>query len=233
MWLETLLALLVLVGLEIALGIDNLVFISLLLQGLPPDVARKYRNWGIGLAILARLVLIFFIVQLLTLDQLVLLSVGKWAFTIKDLILFAGGTFLLLKSTWEIHRHIEGASAETSDSTSASVKPGLWLVLQIVWVDLVFAVDSVLTAVALTRQVWLMAVAIVIAAFSMGAFALPLSRFIHRHPSILMLALTFVWTIGLLLVLEAFGVHVPRGYVYAALAFSMVVELLNIKARHR
>ena len=228
---ESILALLTLTGLEIALGIDNIIFISLLLTGLSEEKARKYRILGISLAVLARLILLFFIVELIKLDQWTLFSLFGHDFSVKDLVLLAGGGLLLYKATWEIHHHTTRQREEANKERV--VKAGFWLILQIVWVDLVFSVDSILTAVALTQEIYIMAIAIVIAMLMIALFSVPLGKFIDKNPSLLMLALAFIWTVGLLLVLEAFGTHVPRQYVYVALAFSTAVEFLNIRAGNR
>ncbi|NPA33526.1 MAG: TerC family protein [Chlorobi bacterium] len=227
---DSILALLTLTGLEIALGVDNIIFISLLLVGLSEEKARRYRLIGISLAVIARLILLFFIVELISLDQYALFSLFGHAFSVKDLVLLAGGGFLLYKATWEIHHHTTRQKEEKKERV---IKTGFWLILQIVWVDVVFSVDSILTAVALTQEIYIMAIAIVIAMLIIAIFSGPLGRFIERNPSLLMLALAFIWTVGLLLVLEAFGTHVPREYVYVALAFSTAVEFLNIRAGHR
>lgn len=227
---DSILALLTLTGLEIALGVDNIIFISLLLTGLSEEEARRYRIVGISLAVIARLILLFFIVELITLDQYNLFSLLGHDFSVKDLVLLAGGGFLLYKATWEIHHHTTGKEEGKKEK---GIKTGFWLILQIVWVDLVFSVDSILTAVALTKEIYIMTIAIVIAMIVIAIFSVPLSKFIDRNPSLLMLALAFIWSVGLLLVLEAFGTHVPRQYVYVALAFSTAVEFLNIRAGHR
>ncbi len=227
---DSILALLTLTGLEIALGVDNIIFISLLLTGLSEEKARRYRILGISLAVIARLILLFFIVELISLDQYNLFSLLGHDFSVKDLVLLAGGGFLLYKATWEIHHH---TTRQKEEKKGKVIKTGFWLIIQIIWVDLVFSVDSILTAVALTQEIYIMAIAIVIAMIVIAIFSVPLGRFIDRNPSLLMLALAFIWTVGLLLVLEAFGTHVPRQYVYVALAFSSAVEFLNIRAGHR
>ena len=237
-------ALATLVVMEVVLGIDNLVFVAILSNRLPPDRQTSARRIGIALALVLRLALLSAIAWLVGLTA-PLIDLGihgrlidghrtfDTAFSPRDLILIAGGLFLIWKATSEIHHTLDGA--ETQDG--AAPKPaGLGFgaaIVQIVLLDIVFSIDSILTAVGMTTQLPIMIAAVVIAVGLMLIAADPLAHFIQRNPTIVMLALGFLLMIGAVLIADGFGVHVPKGYIYAAMAFSGAVEALNMAARRR
>lgn len=237
-------ALATLIVMEIVLGIDNLVFISLLSNKLPENQREKVRRVGIGLALVLRLGLLSIIAWIAGLVRPVfdlgltgmLDSHGapsfETAFSVRDLILITGGVFLLWKATTEIHHTIDRdeASAETSGKAGAALSFGMAIV-QILLLDMVFSIDSILTAIGMTDDLPVMIVAVVVAVGVMLLAATPLANFIAANPSVVMLALGFLLMIGAVLIADGFGVHVPKGYIYAAMAFSGVVEALNIAAR--
>jgi predicted tellurium resistance membrane protein TerC len=216
--------------LEIVLGIDNLVFIALLAGRLPRGQRVRARRIGLLLALGTRLALLWSIVWLVHLTNPVL-SLAGHAFSWRDLILVGGGAFLLFKATREIHLRVDGESesGEGSPSTAGFAST----VTQIVALDVVFSLDSVITAVGIAREVWVMVAAIVVAMAIMLAASGPLALFIDRYASVKMLALSFLLLIGMVLVADGLGFHVPRGYVYAAMGFSVLVEGLNLLARRR
>ncbi len=221
--------LLLLVFLEVVLGIDNLLFISIITRSLPPHQERKMQILGLALAAVVRLILLAGVAFLVHL-QAPLLSFGGWELSWKDAILVAGGLFLLAKSTHEIHRKVTGDMEEMA----APARAAAWRVLlQIVAVDAVFSLDSILTAVGLTSYMTIIAIAIIIAVIVMVAFAGVVSRLLRKYPTFQMLALAFLILIGVLLIVEGFHHHVPRGYVYFALFFSLLVEILNVRAQKR
>ncbi len=238
-------ALLALVTMEIVLGIDNLIFISIVTNKLPKAQQPTARRIGIGLALGLRLVLLMVIVWLVGLTATVI-DFGltgqinahgqpsfETAFSWRDLILIAGGLFLLWKATTEIHHTIDPEPANTVFKTEKVRLGFASAIVQIILLDVVFSVDSILTAVGMTDAVPIMVVAVIIAVATMYAAAGPVSRFIHNNPSVVMLALSFLMMIGMVLIADGFGIHVPKGYVYAAMAFSMLVEFLNMLARRR
>ncbi len=240
-------ALLTLVVLEIVLGIDNLIFVSILSNKLPEAKRSSVRRIGIALALVMRLVLLSMIAWIVGLtapvfDLGITGPVGAHgeptfdtAFSWRDLILIAGGLFLVWKATREIHTTMEGeghASPAPGAIGAATLSVGSAIV-QIIALDMVFSIDSILTAVGMTDQLPIMVAAVVIAVGVMMLAADPLANFIARHPSVVMLALAFLLMIGLVLIADGFGVHVPKGYIYAAMAFSALVETLNILARGR
>ncbi|WBO22752.1 TerC family protein [Sphingomonas abietis] len=236
-------ALATLIVMEVVLGIDNLVFVSILSNRLPPEQQTKARRLGIGLALLLRLLLLATISWLVGLTQ-PLLDLGihgplvdghpafDTAFSLRDLILIAGGLFLIWKATKEIHHTMEGGEEEGM----AGGKPGLSFgaaIAQIIALDIVFSIDSILTAVGMTEHLPIMVVAVIVAVGLMMVAADPLAHFIARNPTVVMLALGFLLMIGAVLIADGFGVHVPKGYIYAAMAFSGGVEALNMMARKR
>ena len=243
-------ALITLITLEIVLGIDNLVFIAILSNKLPPEQQAKARRIGLALALIMRIVLLLLIGWIVTL-QTPLFDLGlsgapgahgeatfETAFSGRDLILIAGGLFLLWKATKEIHHNIdsEGESGELLDHDKG--QPGVAMgfasaIAQIIALDIVFSVDSILTAVGMTDEVPIMIIAVVVTVCIMMVAADPLARFIEKNPTLVMLALAFLVMIGLVLIADGFGVHIPKGYVYAAMAFSGGVETLNIISRNR
>jgi predicted tellurium resistance membrane protein TerC len=223
-------ALITLIAMELVLGIDNLVFIAILTNKLPENRRNLARRVGIGLAVVLRLVLlgaIAFIVSLTT----PLFSVLGQGFSWRDLILIAGGLFLVWKATKEIHHRVDpDPGPDLFDSRQATL--GFAAALgQIVMLDLVFSIDSIITAVGMTPHVPIMVIAVVVAVVVMLVAATPLANFIAANPTIVMLALGFLLMIGMVLIAEGFGAHVPKGYIYAAMAFSVAVEGLNMLAR--
>ncbi|MGB3018651.1 MAG: TerC family protein [Ignavibacteria bacterium] len=226
---ETYVSLLTLTFLEIVLGIDNIIFISILTGKLPAESREKARIIGLSVALIFRILLILAISWIAGLVE-PLFSVFSHPVSGRDLILMSGGLFLIIKSTLEIHEKLEGDEHDKSSNAA----PGFWnIIVQIVLLDLVFSLDSVITAVGLVSHIEIMIVAIVISMIVMIMFAGRVSDFIHKHPTIKMLALSFLLMIGLLLLVEGFHVAVPKGYVYFAMLFSFAVEMLNIKMRNK
>lgn len=225
---EIWIAFLTLTALEIVLGIDNIIFISILVSRLPKEQQPRARFIGLGLAMGMRILLLLSIawVMQLTTDLFELFGQG---FSGRDLILFFGGLFLLFKSTSEIWHSVEGEQSEHSAGVARVSFTGI--ILQIALIDIIFSLDSVITAVGLVDHVPVMIAAIVIAVLVMMISAGAISRFIDKHPSLKVLALSFLIVVGTILIAEAFGVHVPKGYVYFAMAFSLAVEALNIRMR--
>jgi predicted tellurium resistance membrane protein TerC len=216
--------------LEIVLGIDNLVFVAVLAERLPIERQGKARTIGLALALAARLALLGSIAFLVHLTAPVV-SVGEWHFSWRDLVLLAGGGFLLFKGTREIHLRVE---ADEEHDAATGRKVGLaGTIVQIVLFDIVFSLDSVITAVGIAEDIRVMVAAIVVAMMLMLAASNPLAAFIGRHATVKMLALSFLLLIGMMLVADGFGFHVPRGYVYAAMGFSILVESLNLLAAKR
>jgi predicted tellurium resistance membrane protein TerC len=232
---ENAVALLTLTSLEIVLGIDNIVFISILCGRLPPEEQARGRQLGLGLAMVMRILLLLSITWVMGLTR-PLFEVSDHPISGRDLILVGGGLFLLAKATWEIHDKLEGAVSEATKGRRARRYASFPTVLvQIALLDLVFSLDSVITAVGMARAVEIMIAAVVIAVLVMMAFAGAISRFVERHPTLKMLALAFLILIGAMLVFEGLGAHVEKGYIYFAMAFSLAVEMLNMrlrKARH-
>lgn len=223
---EGFIALLTLTGLEIVLGIDNIVFISILTSKLEASKQASARRWGLGLAMGMRILLLLFISAIMGLTQ-PLFSLAGHAFTGKDLILLGGGLFLVAKATFEMHERLEGHYETTGPRrTVTTFRSAL---IQILLLDIVFSLDSVITAVGMARHIPIMVAAIVIAVGVMMIFAGPVSRFVERHPTIKMLALAFLLLIGVTLIVEGWGQEVEKGYIYFAMGFSLAVELLNLK----
>ncbi|MHA1560122.1 MAG: TerC family protein [Alphaproteobacteria bacterium] len=212
---------------EIVLGIDNIVFISVLVGRLPPAMAKRARQIGLGLALIFRIVLLILLTWLIGLDE-PLFTLFEHEFSWRDLILLAGGLFLLVKATLEIHSGVEG---EGEKGPSGPVAVFGAVVAQIVVIDLVFSVDSIITAIGMADHVGVMITAVVIAMAVMYAASGPIARFIHAHPTTKMLALAFLFMIGAALVADALGFHIPRAYLYSAMAFSAGVEALNVVAK--
>lgn len=222
-------ALLTLTVLEIVLGVDNVIFISILAGRLPPEQRERARRVGLGLAMFMRIGLLFSITWLIGLTQPLFAVLGH-PVSGRDLILAGGGLFLIAKATSEIHGEMEGGDAPGTVRPVASFGA---VIAQILALDVVFSLDSVLTAVGLAEQVWVMVAAIVIAVAIMVVASGALSDFVHRHPTVKMLALAFLVLIGVSLVAEGGGAHIPKGYLYFAMAFSVLVELLNLRVRAR
>ncbi len=218
-----------LTALEIVLGIDNIIFIAILVSRLPPAQQPRARTLGLGLAMLTRIALLLSLTWVMGLTT-PLFTVFSVDVTGRDLILVLGGAFLMAKSTIEIHNSLEGEEHTQGGRAAASFGGVL---IQIAILDIIFSLDSVITAVGLVDQVAVMIAAIVAAVAVMMWAAGPISDFVERHPTIKMLALSFLIMIGLALVSEGFGLHIPKGYIYFSMAFSVAVEMLNIRVRGR
>lgn len=229
---EAWIALVTLIVMEVVLGIDNLIFISVLTNKLPEHQRPVARRIGIGLALILRLALLTVIAWIVTLTAPLFDAFGH-GFSWKDLIMLAGGLFLVWKATTEIHEHVDPEPTSTASAGTAGFAA---VIGQILILDLVFSIDSIITAVGMTPHLPIMVIAVIVAVISMMLAAGPLSRFIEANPTVVMLALGFLLMIGMVLIAEGFGVHVPKGYIYAAMAFSALVEMLNLlnrRARRR
>jgi predicted tellurium resistance membrane protein TerC len=223
------LGLLTLTALEIVLGIDNIIFISILAGKLPPDQQPKARRLGLIGAFFSRLLLLLSIAWVVRLTR-PLFEVFDHGVSGRDLILLIGGLFLIAKATHEIHERLEGEEGHVTTKLKASLSR---VVVQIMLIDIVFSLDSVITAVGMVDEIWIMVAANVIALGIMLAAAGKIAGFVDRHPTVKMLALSFLVVIGVNLVAEGTGFHIPKGYTYFAMFFSVMVEMLNIKARAR
>jgi len=231
---EILIALFTLTAMEIVLGIDNIIFIAILVARLDIKDQAKIRNIGIGLALVIRIALLFSISWVMTLTN-PLFTILEYSFSGRDLILLGGGLFLIAKSTFEIHHKVEGDPEHALPDDAKSKKkasPGHMLA-QILVLDIVFSLDSVITAVGMVSQVGVMVVAMVISMVVMLLSAGKISAFVEKHPTVKILALSFLILIGVMLVAESMGQHVSKGYIYFAMAFSLVVESLNIRYRSK
>ena len=216
-----------LLGLEIVLGIDNVVFISILAGKLPAEQQPKARYVGLGLAMFMRIALLFSISWVIRLTA-PLFAVFGHEISGRDLILIVGGLFLLAKATREIHQKLEGEEGHASVRVSPSFSS---VIVQVLLLDIVFSLDSVITAVGMVDDISIMISAVVIAVAFMMVFAAPISNFVERHPTFKMLALSFLLLIGFTLIAEGWDAHIPKGYIYAAMAFSVFVEALNLRLR--
>jgi predicted tellurium resistance membrane protein TerC len=217
-------------ALEIVLGIDNLVFITILAGRLPPERQNRARELGLALALITRLALLASIAWIIGLTRPLFELFGQpvsW----RDLVLIAGGLFLLYKGTSEIHRRLEGGGLEEASGSLRTDFAGV--VAQIILLDVVFSLDSVITAVGMAGTLWVMATAIIVAVVIMVSVSKPLADFVERHPTVKMLALSFLLLIGMALIADGAGFHVPKGYIYAAIGFSIGVETLNQFAASR
>ncbi len=221
-------ALATLTALEIVLGVDNIIFISILCGRLPRNQQARARTLGLGFAMLTRLGLLLSLTWLMSLTA-PLFTLGREV-SARDLILIAGGLFLLWKSVHEIHNALEGEEDDPSVRAAATFGA---VIVQIAIIDIVFSLDSVITAVGLVDEIEIMAIAIIIAVGVMMLAAGPISRFVDDHPTIKMLALSFLILIGIALIGEGWDLHIPKGYIYFAMAFSVAVEMLNIRIRAR
>lgn len=215
--------------LEIVLGIDNIIFISILAGKLPPEQREKARLLGLGLAMLMRILLLLLISVIVRLTSPLFTVLGQ-EISGRDMILIGGGLFLLFKSTFEIHENLEGEHGEKSSKVKATFTSVL---LQIMALDLVFSLDSVITAVGMAEHVTIMIGAVVVSIGFMLFFSGYIARFVEKHPTIKMLALSFLILIGVTLIAEGMGQHVSKGYIYFAMGFSVMVEMLNMKMRKR
>ncbi|MDS7595360.1 TerC family protein [Agrobacterium tumefaciens] len=223
-------ALVTLIVMEVVLGIDNLIFISILTNKLPEHQREKARKIGIGLALIMRLGLLGTVAWIVQLTEPVFELFGQ-GFSWKDLILIGGGLFLVWKATREIHHNVDPVDHK-EDMVGGTINSFSAAIAQILLLDLVFSVDSIITAVGMTPHVPIMIVAVVVSVTVMLLAANPLANFIERNPTIIMLALAFLLMIGTTLIAEGMGFHVPKGYVYAAMAFSALVEVLNMISRN-
>lgn len=226
---EGIISLLTLTFLEIVLGIDNIVFISITAGRLPLADQKKARNLGILLALVVRIALLFGVSWIIGLKE-PFITLGEFELSFRDLILIIGGLFLLGKSTSEIHAKLEGEDEEARQVNVMSMRGA---VLQIILLDVVFSLDSILTAVGLVEDVMIIVIAIVISLAVMLIFAEKISNFINNHPAMKLLAVSFLMMIGLVLVVEGLHVHVPKGYIYFSMAFALGIEILNMKIRKR
>jgi predicted tellurium resistance membrane protein TerC len=226
---ESLIALLTLTVLEIVLGIDNIIFISILSGKLPKEQQNKARLTGLALAMISRILLLFSIVWIMKLT-LPLFSVLGQEISGRDIILIAGGLFLLAKSTFEIHDKLEGEEVHKSGK---AVKSFANVIVQILLLDIIFSLDSVITAVGMAQELIIMVLAVIIAVGVMMVSSKSISDFVEKHPTIKMLALSFLLLIGVSLIAEGFGQHIPKGYIYFAMAFSVFVEMLNLKMKSK
>ena len=220
-------ALLTLTALEIVLGVDNVVFISILADKLPEDQRERARRLGLGLAMLMRVLLLLSISWVVQLTDPLFAVLGK-EISGRDLILLLGGLFLLWKSTHEMHGQLEGDHGEVATRVRASFRA---VIIQILLLDIVFSLDSVITAVGMADDIGVMITAVVIAVGFMFFFARAISGFVEKHPTIKMLALSFLLLIGVSLVAEGLAFHIPKGYIYFSMAFSLFVEVMNIRLR--
>ena len=222
-------AFLTLTALELVLGIDNIIFISIIVNKLPQEKREFARKLGLFLAMFMRIGLLLVLSWIIGLTEPVLTLFGHGV-SGRDLILIAGGLFLIWKSTMEVHQLLEGEEGEQS-SKVASTFAGV--ILQIIMIDLVFSLDSIITAVGMVREVGVMIAAVVASVGLMMLFASAIGRFVSDHPTIKMLALSFLVVVGVVLIVNGFGHHVPKGYIYFAMAFSVCVEMLNIRMRKK
>ncbi len=221
-------ALLTLTALEIVLGIDNVIFLSVIISRIPQAQAKLARQIGLALALVFRILLLSLLVWLIGLTQAVL-SVKGLAFSWRDIILIGGGLFLIAKATHEIHSEVE-ARDEADDGTPGA-SAFFWVIIQIIVVDMVFSLDSIITAIGMAQDLAIMIAAVIIACLVMYVSSGPVARFIAEHPTTKMLALAFLVLIGVALVADGFKFHIPRGYIYFAIAFSAVVEAFNVLAK--
>jgi predicted tellurium resistance membrane protein TerC len=219
---------LTLTALEIVLGIDNVIFISVIVSRIPEPQAKRARQIGLALALVFRILLLSLLVWLIGLTQAVL-TVRGMAFSWRDIILIGGGLFLIAKTTHEIHGEVEAREEESDRASPASAF--FWVILQIIVIDMVFSLDSIITAIGMAQDVAIMIAAVVIACLIMYLSSGPVARFVAEHPTTKMLALAFLVLIGVALVADGFQFHIPRGYIYFAIAFSAAVEFFNVLAR--
>ena len=222
-------ALVALTALEIVLGIDNVVFIAVLVARLEQAAARRARQIGLALALVFRVLLLFFLTWLIGLTEPVIEFAAR-AMSWRDLVLGAGGLFLIAKATQEIHAEVEG-KAETR--AAAVGRAFVWVIVQVIVIDIVFSIDSIVTAIGMAQDVEIMVLAVLIAVAVMYVASGVVAGFIAEHPTVKMLALAFLVLIGVALVADGMGFHIPRGYIYFAMAFAAAVEFVNVLARRR
>lgn len=225
--MEIAISLLTLIALEVILGIDNVIFISILADRLPETERNNLRYWGLGIAMVMRLILLFFISWILKLDQRLFTLLDK-PFSGKSIILIIGGLFLLFKATKEIYQQTESKNNYTPAQTKSTTFNKL--LIEVLLLDLVFSVDSIITAVGMVDELWVMYTAVIVTVIIMLIASKPISDFIKKHPSFKILALSFLMIIGVSLIGEGFQFHIPKGYIYFAMLFSFIVDLLQMKA---
>jgi predicted tellurium resistance membrane protein TerC len=225
--LDAIIPLISLISLEVILGIDNVIFISILADKLPDSQRNKLRYWGLGLAMVMRLILLTLISYILKLDQN-LFTLFDINFSGKGLILIAGGLFLIYKSTVEIYHKTELANqtGEPKVSKTSSFKR---LLLEVILLDLVFSIDSIITAIGMAQELWVMYTSVIVAVVIMIFASQPISFFIKKHPSFKILALSFLMMIGLSLIAEGFHLEIPKGYIYFSMAFAFIVDIIQMK----
>ena len=221
-------ALLTLTALEIVLGIDNVIFLSVIVSRIPQAQAKRARQIGLALALVFRIVLLSLLVWLIGLTQAVL-TVKGMAFSWRDIVLIGGGLFLIGKATHEIHAEVEAREEESDAAPKASAF--FWVIIQIIVIDMVFSLDSIITAIGMAQDLAIMIAAVVIACVIMYVSSGPVAKFVSEHPTTKMLALAFLVLIGVALVADGFQFHIPRGYIYFAIAFSAAVEFFNVLAK--
>ncbi len=224
---QIVLSLLTLILLEIVLGIDNIVFISILTGKLPVSMQEKARITGLSLAMITRILLLLSLTMLMKLTYPLFVVWGN-EISGKDLIVICGGMFLLTKSTREIHDKLEGEEGEASYRIKSSFSA---VIFQILLLDIVFSLDSVITAIGMANQIWVMITAVIIAVIFMLFLSGRISTFVNNHPTVKMLALSFLLLIGITLIAEGFDQHIPKGYIYFSMAFSLFVEMLNLRVK--
>lgn len=227
--LDTWVALLTLTFMEIVLGIDNIIFISIVAGKLPKHQQKKARITGLSLALVMRILLLLSITWIIGLTEPVL-SIADFDLSWRDLILAVGGIFLLVKSILEIHHKVEG---DEQEMVAKNVRTFGYAILQIVLLDIIFSFDSILTAIGLTNELILMIIAVIVSIIIMMIFARAVSDFVNKFPTVQILALSFLILIGFMLIIEGFHYHVPKGYIYFAVFFSLIIEMLNIRYRSK
>jgi predicted tellurium resistance membrane protein TerC len=221
-------ALLTLTALEIVLGIDNVIFLSVIVSRIPEKQANRARQIGLALALVFRIMLLSLLVWLIGLTKTVI-SLSGLDFSWRDFILIGGGLFLIAKATHEIHNELE--APDTEDQPAHGTGAFIWVVAQITIIDLVFSLDSIITAIGMAQELEIMIAAVVIAVLVMYLSSSPVAKFVAEHPTTKMLALAFLVLIGVALVADGFKFHIPRGYIYFAIAFSAAVEFFNVMAK--
>jgi predicted tellurium resistance membrane protein TerC len=224
---KALIALGTLTVLEVVLGVDNVIFISILSGRLPQHAQRRARRWGLFAAMFMRILLLLSLAWIIRLTAPLFTVFGQ-EISGRDLILIIGGLFLIAKSTHEIHDKLEGETGRASSRVAASFAS---VIIQIMLLDIVFSLDSVITAVGMAEHLWVMVTAVILAVGIMMVSAEPISHFVHDHPTVKMLALSFLLLIGLSLVAEGLDHHIPKGYIYFAMGFSVFVEMINLRVR--
>ena len=224
---ELIIALVTLTVLEVVLGVDNVIFISILSAKLPKDQQKRARRIGLLGAMLMRIALLFSITWIARLTE-PLVSISRYSLSGRDLILLLGGVFLIAKATYELHERLEGESGHSSGRVAASFAS---VISQVMLLDIVFSLDSVITAIGMANDLFVMVTAVILAVLLMLVAAEPISSFVEEHPTIKVLALSFLLLIGVSLVGDGLGMHVPKGYIYFAMGFSVFVEMINLRVR--